>query len=108
MRQGQAGIVQVETEHRDGIQSVTVAGRIDTRTTPDVRAALHRVVDSGEGTLMLDLGRCEIGDATGLGLLVEFHRRAVRTGRRLDLVAIDPRTRRLLRAIRLDRRILAA
>ncbi len=107
MRQGQADIVHVETEDRAGVQALTVTGRIDTRTAPDARRELHRAVDSGEGILIVDLGRCEIGDATGLGLLVEFHRRAARMGRRLHVVAVEERTRRLLRGIRLDRRIAA-
>jgi anti-anti-sigma factor len=104
----EAGIVRVETEDRSGIQALTVVGRLDTRTAPDARRELHRAIDSGDGILLLDLAMCEIGDATGLGLLVEVHRRAVRAGRRIHLVAIDERTRRLLRGIRLDRRIAAA
>ena len=108
MLQGQADIVLVESDERSGIQTLTVAGRIDTRTAPDARRELHRVIDAGDGILLLDLARCEVGDATGLGLLVEFHRRAARMGRRVQLVAIDDRTKRLLRGIRLDRRILAA
>ena len=103
----EAGIVRVETEDRSGIQALTVVGRLDTRTAPDARRELHRAIDSGDGILLLDLAMCEIGDATGLGLLVEVHRRAVRAGRRIHLVAIDERTRRLLRGIRLDRRIAA-
>jgi anti-anti-sigma factor len=108
MSSSQTDIVRVETEDRAGIQALTIAGRIDTRTAPDTRRELHLAIDSGDGILILDLGRCEVGDATGLGLLVEFHRRAARAGRRLHVVAIDERTRRLLRGIRLDRRILAA
>lgn len=108
MREGQAGIVRVETEDRSGVRVLVVSGRIDTRTAPDARGELHRALDAGEGVLVLDLALCEVGDATGLGLLVEFHRRAARLGRRLHVVAIDDRTRRLLRGIRLDRRIVAA
>ncbi len=109
MGQGQlvATHVEVQVQVRGGVQSVVVAGRLDTRTAADVRAALHAAIDAGEGVLLADLEHCEVGDATGLGLLVEFHRRAHRAGRRLHVVAIEDRTRRLLRAIRLDRRIPA-
>ena len=104
----QADVVRVDSEDRSGTQALTVVGRLDTRTAPDARRELHGAIDSGDGILVLDLARCEVGDATGLGLLVEFHRRAARAGRRIHVVAIDERTRRLLRGIRLDRRIVAA
>lgn len=108
MRQGQASIVRVDAEDRAGIQALTVSGRMDTSSAADARRDLHRVIDGGEGILILDLGECVVGDATGLGLLVEVHRRAARQGRRLHVVAVEERTRRLLRGIRLDRAILAA
>ncbi len=84
-------------------QEVTVEGRIDVHTVADVRLALHACIADGSGDLYLHLGAAEIGDATGIGLLVETHHRARRSGRRLVLGPLTPRTERLLRAARLDR-----
>ena len=84
-------------------QEVYLEGRMDVRCAPDVRLALHSVIASGSGDLFVHLGDVEIGDATGLGVLVECHRRAVREGRRLVVASITPRTERLLRASRLHR-----
>ncbi len=84
-------------------QEVTVQGRIDVHTVADVRLALHACIADGSGDLYLHLGAAEIGDATGLGLLVETHHRARRSGRRLVLGALTPRTDRLLHATRLHR-----
>jgi anti-anti-sigma factor len=84
-------------------QEITVEGRIDVHTVADLRQALHALLAAGSGDLYLHLGATEIGDATGLGLLVELHHRARRSGRRLVLGRLTPRTERLLRAARLGR-----
>ena len=84
-------------------QEIHLEGRIDVRSAADLRLALHAAIATGHGDLYLHLGDVEIGDATGLGVLVEAHRRARREGRRLVLASITPRTARLLRASRLDR-----
>ena len=84
-------------------QEVVLEGRIDVRSAADLRLALHAAIAGGTGDLYLHLGNVEIGDATGLGVLLECHRRARREGRRLVLAGITPRTSRLLRAARLHR-----
>jgi anti-anti-sigma factor len=84
-------------------QEVFFEGRVDVRTAADLRLELHAVIACGAGDLYLHLGDVEIGDSTGLGVLLESHRRARREGRRLVLASITPRTARLLRAARLNR-----
>jgi anti-anti-sigma factor len=90
----------VQTVHG---QEVYLAGRVDVRSAADLRLDLHAILAGGTGDLLLHLGDVEIGDATGLGVLLESHRRARREGRRLVLASITPRTARLLRAARLHR-----
>jgi len=93
------------TATADG-QELTIGGRIDVRTVADVRAMLHAVIDGGSGDLHVHLGDAEIGDATGLGVLLEAHNRSRRAGRRMFLGELTPRTDRLLRASRLNRVLL--
>src|SRR6478609_6842033 len=66
----------------------------------------HAVIIEGPGDLRLHLGDAEIGDATGLGVIVHLHRRATRADRRLLLVDASDRTTRLLRGCRLERLIV--
>lgn len=94
-------LVRVSTSARG--QEVVLTGSVDVRTAPDLRLALHRAIADGVGDLHVHLGDVEIGDSTGLGVLVEAHRRARREGRRLVLASITPRTERLLRVSRLNR-----
>lgn len=92
---------QVTVELTPG--SAVLRGRLDVHSVADVRLLLHAVMDRGSGELVLDVGDMEVGDATGLGLLVGLHRRADRAGRRLVLRAVPPRLDRLLRLSRLHR-----
>ncbi|MDC5697374.1 STAS domain-containing protein [Intrasporangium calvum] len=86
---------------------VIIEGRLDVHTVPDIRDAIHAVIATGEGELRLHLRDAEIGDATGLGIILHLHRRATRAQRQLLLIDPSERTTRLLRGCRLDR-ILAA
>ena len=89
-------------ERRDAAgHHVWLRGRLDVHTVPDLRIVLHRIVDDGSDDLLVDLAECEIGDATGFGVLVECLSRARRRSRSFRIVDADPRTHRLLRRARL-------
>ena len=64
---------------------LAVGGRLDVRSAADARTVLHSAVDSGRGDLVLDLTELDSWDATGLGVIMEAHRRAGRANRRLVL-----------------------
>lgn len=97
----------VETYNRaDGVL-VKVTGRIDVHSVADLRRRLHPIIDDTPGPLLLDLGDAVIADGTALGLLLECHRRGLRRGQEMRLVALDERGRRLLRRLALRRRTAA-
>jgi anti-anti-sigma factor len=100
------GTLPVEVRTVDTAQEVAISGRIDVHTVPDVRLLLHEIIDTGNGDVLMRLADAEIGDATGLGVLVEAYTRARRAGRRLAVVDMSERTERLLRASRLDRALV--
>ena len=89
-------------EAQDG-HDVIIEGRLDVHTVPDIRDALHEVIDRGPGELRIHLDDAEIYDATGLGVLVHIHRKASRHRRRMYLFGASERTTRLVRGCRLDR-----
>jgi anti-anti-sigma factor len=97
---GASVITLVERVHEHGVL-LTLSGRLDARSVADLRLTLHRVVADGTGPLLLDLEGIEIGDASGLGLVVELRRRARRAGRAVHVIAADDRTRRLMLRARL-------
>lgn len=100
------GVLPVRVRTMDTAQEVAITGRIDVHSVPDVRLLLHEIIDTGCGDVLMRLADAEIGDATGLGVLVEAYTRARRAGRRLAVVDMSERTGRLLRASRLDRALV--
>jgi anti-sigma B factor antagonist len=83
--------------------SLSLSGRLCAATVAEVRLALGDAVDAGVGDLVVDLGGVEMGDATGLGVLIGTHRRALREDRRLVLRDVPERIERLLAVTRLHR-----
>lgn len=100
---GFSGWWQVQVEDIVPGAEMMIRGPLNVHTVGEVRSALVRSIDSGIGDFLLHLGLADIGDATGLGVLVGAHHRAERAGRRLVLTAVSPRIDRLLRGSRLDR-----
>jgi anti-sigma B factor antagonist len=78
-----------------------VAGRLDSRSSPAARNALHEHVDGAVGDLTVNLAETEIWDGAGLGVIVGTNRRARHAGRRLVLTDVRPRELRMLRVARL-------
>jgi anti-sigma B factor antagonist len=93
----------LDITHVQAGQRVRLRGRLDVHTVADVRAELRVAVVHGTGELLVDLTGVELGDTTGLGVLLGVHRRAVRAGRAMVLVGVSPGLQRLLVATRLAR-----
>jgi anti-sigma B factor antagonist len=58
------------SESPDGSAIVAIGGEIDVATSPEVRRALHALVDEGATSIRLDLAATTFIDSTGLGVLV--------------------------------------
>ncbi|MGW0805006.1 STAS domain-containing protein [Nonomuraea sp. NPDC002799] len=84
-------------------EAVRIGARLDAGTSAGVRERLHKALDSGDDDLILDLSELEMIDATGLGVLVGAHRRALSGQRRLVLRGVPPRIMRILAVTRLNR-----
>jgi anti-sigma B factor antagonist len=63
-----------------------IGGEIDVYTAPRLRERLLEMVNSGEKHIVVDLGRVEFLDSTGLGVLVGAHRRLRARDGSLNLV----------------------
>ncbi len=98
--QGRAIVSITEGLDDDGYH-VVMRGRLDVRSVPDLRLTLHRIIDGGARSILLDLSEAEIGDSTGLGMLVECLQRARRAGTVLRVSVRDARSARLMRRARL-------
>jgi anti-anti-sigma factor len=93
----------VDVQEQEHGRLLVLRGRLDARAAPDVRQALHRVVDTGDGEVLVEVSGLVLVDVASLGLLLEAHRRAERAGRQLLLVGVPAPLERMLRVTRLDR-----
>ncbi len=93
-------MVTVREEHDHRGHHVRLQGRLDVTSVPDLRMTMRQIIDDGHLPILLDLGEAEVGDATGLGFIVETARRSVRAGRLLSIPEAGDRTLRLLRRAR--------
>ena len=81
---------------------VEVGGEVDVYTAPRLRDRLNEVVGSGQQHLVVDLGRVDFLDSTGLGVLVGVYRRLSRAGGSLVLVCPHERLLKIFRIAGLD------
>ena len=80
-----------------------VTGRLDGTSVGEIRERLHATIAHEHGDVVLDLSGVEWLDVTGLGVIVDAHRRLRQQGRRLVLRGCAPRMRRALAVTRLSR-----
>ncbi|HEY7222312.1 MAG TPA: STAS domain-containing protein [Micromonosporaceae bacterium] len=79
-----------------------VGGEIDVYTAPKLRERLIELVNAGQKHVVVDLGRVEFLDSTGLGVLVGAHRRLRARDGSLDLVCPHERLLKVFRITGLD------
>jgi anti-sigma B factor antagonist len=79
-----------------------VAGEVDVYTGPTLRDRISDLLDSGAHDLVVDLGKVDFIDSTGLGVLVGALNRAKELGGSLQLICAQERVLKLLRITGLD------
>ncbi len=80
-----------------------VAGEIDVYTAPQLRERLIALVEGGARQVVVDLGRVEFLDSTGLGVLVGALERLRVVNGELLLVCAQERLLKIFRITGLDR-----
>ena len=86
-----------------GYSVLEVAGEIDVYTAPQLRERLIELVEGGARQVIVDLGRVEFLDSTGLGVLVGALKRLRVVGGELLLVCAQERLLKIFRITGLDR-----
>jgi len=67
---------EVNVEGLDrGVRTIAVRGELDLSTAPDLEGPLEEALESGDGSILIDLGDCEFIDSTGIALIVRAWQR---------------------------------
>lgn len=85
-----------DLEH--GVRTIAVRGELDLSTAPDLEGPLERALESGEGSVLIDLTECEFIDSTGIALIVRAWQRldGGEDARNLVLCSQNEQVRRVL------------
>ena len=89
--------LSMATRPASGFTVLEVAGEIDVYTAPQLRERLIAVVEGGARQVIVDLGRVEFLDSTGLGVLVGALKRLRVVGGELRLVCAQERLLKIFR-----------
>mgnify|MGYP002621562143 FL=1 len=80
-----------------------IGGEVDVYTAPKLRERLIEMVNAGDRHIVVDLGRVDFLDSTGLGVLVGVHRRLKARDGSLGLVCPHERLLKVFRITGLDK-----
>jgi anti-anti-sigma factor len=85
-------------ELENGVRTISVRGELDLSTAPDLEGPLEQALDSGEGSVLIDLSQCEFIDSTGIALIVRAWQRldSGENGRALVICSQNDQVRRVL------------
>ncbi len=89
--------------HQDGVTIVTIEGRFDAMTAPEIKSELYKLIDSGAVKMVINLEKMDFIDSAGLGVLVGCLRRTAAEGGDLRLAAVPPFCRSIFELTRLTR-----
>jgi anti-anti-sigma factor len=87
---------------------IRVTTPLSAATAGDLDGLLEDAISLRPAQLVIDLTDCEYLDATGIGLLLDVHRRVWQDGGRLSLRGMSSRLQRILEIARVDRVLQAA
>jgi len=81
-----------------GVRTISVRGELDLSTAPELEGPLNQALESGEGSMLIDLSQCEFIDSTGIALIVRAwqHLDSGENGRALVLCSQNDQVRRVL------------
>ncbi|MBN1955409.1 MAG: STAS domain-containing protein [Anaerolineae bacterium] len=82
---------------------LTLAGRLDAETAPDLKVQLKGLVGAGQVLLVLELTNLSFIDSAGLAALVSVLKTAREAGGTLRLVGLNERTATAFKLTLLDR-----
>ncbi|HMI81496.1 MAG TPA: STAS domain-containing protein [Solirubrobacterales bacterium] len=81
-----------------GVRTISVRGELDLSTAPELEGPLEEALESGEGSVLIDLSQCEFIDSTGIALIVRAWQRldSGENGRALVICSQNDQVRRVL------------
>jgi anti-sigma B factor antagonist len=95
--------LQIDVDRHDGFTVLRPCGDLDVATAVRLKEAVTEVLLAGDLDVVVDLGRVEFIDSTGLGAMVGGRRRALALNGAFALVCADQHLLKVFRLTGLDK-----
>jgi anti-sigma B factor antagonist len=82
--------MEVTTNHYKRCDEVTVKGRVDSQTAPQLAEALDEITNSGKFKIVIDMGGVEFMSSAGLRVLINTQKTCKRFNRGEVVLAMVP------------------
>ncbi|MBU1084388.1 MAG: STAS domain-containing protein [Candidatus Omnitrophota bacterium] len=95
--------MNIRSENKNGISVVRVEGNVDIITSPEFKKYLDKIAVSGSKTIVVDLGKVDYMDSSGLATLVEAYKNIKRSGGAIKLLKLSSKVKGLFEITKLDK-----
>ncbi len=89
--------MEITTATREAITVVSVSGRVDTLSAPELEQALHRMIEDGKRKILLDFSAVSYISSGGLRVLLATAKKLRDPGDRYGLCCLSAEVHKVIR-----------
>ncbi len=89
--------MEISTTSKDNATLLSLNGRIDTATAPELEQAINKVIDGGQRKVLLDFERVTYISSGGLRVLLATAKKLKNPGDKFGICALSPEVLKILK-----------
>lgn len=89
--------MEITTTSKDNATTLSLNGRIDTATAPELEQAINRVIDGGQRKVLLDFAGISYISSGGLRVLLATAKKLKNPGDKFGICALSPEVLKILK-----------
>jgi len=89
--------MEITTSSKDNATTLSLNGRIDTATAPELEQAINKVIDGGQRKVLLDFAGVTYISSGGLRVLLATAKKLKNPGDKFGICALSPEVLKILK-----------
>ena len=89
--------MEITTTSKDNATTLSLNGRIDTATAPELEQAINKVIDGGQRKVLLDFAGVTYISSGGLRVLLATAKKLKNPGDKFGICALSPEVLKILK-----------
>jgi len=89
--------MEITTTSKDNATTLSLNGRIDTATAPELEQAINKVIDGGQRKVLLDFAGVTYISSGGLRVLLATAKKLKNPGDKFGICALSPEVMKILK-----------